>query len=82
MPGEATLSALHTADQQRLDAILAASPHLNAPARNLRIFPPPRGSCVHRAATCQAWQDALTWPTWADAASEMAIVKHTRPQND
>lgn len=31
-------------------------------------------SCVHRAATCQAWPDGLSWPSWADETTEMAMA--------
>jgi AcrR family transcriptional regulator len=31
-------------------------------------------SCVHRAATCRAWPDGLTWTRWADETTEMAVA--------
>ncbi|GAB3876673.1 hypothetical protein GCM10029964_024110 [Kibdelosporangium lantanae] len=32
------------------------------------------GSCVHRAASCRAWPDGLTWPEWADETTGMAVA--------
>ncbi|WP_025357205.1 TetR/AcrR family transcriptional regulator [Kutzneria albida] len=37
-------------------------------------------SCVHRAATCQSWPDGLTWTSWADETTEMALAYLTSPQ--
>lgn len=37
-------------------------------------------SCVHRAATCHSWPDGLTWTTWADETTEMAVAYLTSPQ--
>ncbi|MGW1680888.1 TetR/AcrR family transcriptional regulator [Saccharopolyspora sp. NPDC002376] len=39
------------------------------------------GSCVHRAATCHSWPDGLSWQTWAEATTAMAMTYLTsRPQ--
>ncbi len=37
-------------------------------------------SSVHRAATCQSWPDGLTWASWADETTEMAVAYLTSPQ--
>lgn len=35
------------------------------------------GSCVHRAASCDAWPDGLTWTGWASRSAEMALADLT-----
>lgn len=73
---------------QALDAVQRAlvdvvEPHLGEVAR-----PEPRaavrfaartiiGSCVHRAASCNAWPDGLTWTDWASQSAEMAVAHLT-----
>ncbi|MEB3370207.1 TetR/AcrR family transcriptional regulator [Saccharopolyspora mangrovi] len=32
------------------------------------------GSCVHRAASCRAWPDGLSWPVWRSRTAEMALT--------
>ena len=36
-------------------------------------------SCVHRAATCDAWPDGLTWAAWAELTTAMAVAYLTAP---
>jgi AcrR family transcriptional regulator len=36
-------------------------------------------SCVHRAATCRSWPDGLTWTSWADETTDMAVAYLTSP---
>lgn len=84
------LQALETIQQALVES---AEPYLNDIAhhapRNAMQFAARTiiGSCVHRAATCQAWPDGLTWPTWADATAEIAMTyltsrTHAPQKND
>jgi AcrR family transcriptional regulator len=77
---ERGLRALDTVQRALVDAV---EPHLDDIAR-----PEPRaavrftartiiGACVHRAASCHAWPDDLTWPTWADRTADMAVAHLT-----
>ncbi|GAA2336216.1 hypothetical protein GCM10009854_10150 [Saccharopolyspora halophila] len=74
---ERGLQALDTIQRAFIDS---AEPHLDEIAR-----PRPQeavgfaarsiiGSCVHRAASCDAWPDDLTWTTWARETTEMTTT--------
>ncbi|GAA2791402.1 hypothetical protein GCM10010470_27770 [Saccharopolyspora taberi] len=62
--------SLTEAAKPYLDGIRGRDPEqaLNAAARTVI------GSCVHRAATCQSWPDGLSWTTWADETTEIAMA--------
>ncbi|MDA3645330.1 TetR/AcrR family transcriptional regulator [Saccharopolyspora indica] len=62
-------AAPHEDDIRRADRGLA----LRVAARTIT------SSCVHRAATCRAWPDGLTWSSWADETAELAVAYLTTP---
>ncbi|WP_461153381.1 TetR/AcrR family transcriptional regulator [Saccharopolyspora tripterygii] len=77
---ERGLQALDAVQRALLDAV---EPHLGEVAR-----PEPRaavrfaartiiGSCVHRAASCDAWPDGLTWTDWASGSAGMVLAHLT-----
>lgn len=77
---ERGLQALDVVQRALVEAV---EPHLDEVAR-----PEPRaavrfaartiiGSCVHRAASCHAWPDDLTWTDWASRSAEMSLAHLT-----
>ncbi|MER7010616.1 helix-turn-helix domain-containing protein [Saccharopolyspora sp. NPDC000359] len=78
---ERGLQALATIQQSLAEA---ARPHLDGirrpdPERALRIATRTIiSSCVHRAATCQAWSDELSWAEWASETTDIAVAYLTR----